>query len=667
MKKINTIIFTLIMLFSCFIPLFSNIDKVEAMVSSYTYAYIDAIDLGPRSCPSTSCDRIYDDEGYIIWMDRPRTVEVIGYSGDWAQIKFNFWGFTYTGYVLQKYLGNKQTVTLDENYANSLRAKGFPESYIESLTKMHAIHPKWNFEVSETGVSLTDAVNGEYNPIYKNLMSTSNTTLLSTDPGAYNNGYYTAFEPGWYAPSKDTLKYYLDPRNFLDDNSIFMFEQLSFNNSVTESDIQNMLNNSFMSGSFNYNGSNMTYARAFLEVGRETNVNPVHLAARVLQEQGYSGSLTSEMDGGNGQTYYNYFNFNAYGSTTSEIVNNALSYAKSNGWNNPYAAIKGGAEGISDGYINNNQDTLYYEKFNIVGESRYWHQYMANIMAPYTESMSAYRSYFKSGLVDNSYTFKIPVYTDMGKATVIPTKSNNNNLSSLEVSNCTLNPAFNSAISKYNCSVSYDISNVSIKANLSDSKAKLEGTGTKSLNVGDNKVEIKVTAENGDIRTYNINIIRKDKEKEIVEPSSTTNIATPSDVAKAIGLKNSNNNLSGFTLGEDVSKVINSFKSNSNVKEVKVLNSSNKEITSGLVTTGQKIVITTSTTETYNVIVYGDTNGDGKVSAQDFSKIKSHILKSSTLTGAYISAADVNKDGKVSAQDFSKVKSHILGASKLVQ
>ncbi|MBR2712836.1 MAG: cadherin-like beta sandwich domain-containing protein [Bacilli bacterium] len=666
MKKINSIIFILLMVFSCFIPLFSNVKKVEAMVSSYTYAYIDAIDLGPRSCPSTDCSRIYDDEGYIIWMDRPRTVEVIGYSGDWAKIKFNFWGFTYTGYVLQKYLGNKKTVTLDENYANSLRSKGFPESYIESLTKMHAIHPKWNFEVSETGVSLSEAVDGEYNPIYKNLMSTSNTTLLSTDPGAYNNGSYTAFEPGWYAPSKDTLKYYLDPRNFLDDNSIFMFEQLSYNSSVTESDIQSMLNNSFMSGSFNYNGQNYTYARAFLEVGRETNVNPVHLAARVLQEQGYSGSLTSEMDGGNGQTYYNYFNFNAYGSSTSEIVGNALSYAKACGWNNPYLAIKGGAEGISDGYIDNNQDTLYYEKFNIVGGSRYWHQYMANIMAPYTESMSAYRSYFSAGLVDNAYTFKIPVYTDMGKATVIPTKSNNNNLSSLEVSNCTLNPAFNSAISTYNCSVSYDVSSVSIKANLSDSKAKLEGTGTKSLNVGDNNFELKVTAENGDVRTYKINIIRKDEIKEIVTPSDGSSVS-PSEVIKNIGYKNTNNNLSGFTLGEDVSKIIVNIRKNNNVKSVKILDSKNNELLTGKISTGQKIVITTNTTETYNVIVYGDTNGDGKVSAQDFSKIKSHILKSSTLTGAYISAADVNKDGKVSAQDFSKVKSHILGASKLVQ
>ena len=343
MKKINTYLLSFVMLLSCILPFIPS--KVEALANSYTYAYIDATELSVRTCPSTSCNRIVHDEGGTIWLYRPRVVEVIGYSGSWAQIKWNYWGFTYTGYILQEYLGNKKTVTLDQNYANTLRSKGFPESYVESLTKMHAIHPKWNFEVSNTGVSLTDAVNGEYSPVYKNLISTTNRNQLSTDPAAYSNGSYIQFEPGWYAPSKDTLKYYMDPRNFLDDNSIFMFEQLSYNSNVTESDVQSMLNGTFMAGSFNYNGQTYTYARAFMEAGRNNNVNPVHLAARVLQEQGTNGSATSSMSYG-GQTYYNYFNFNASGSTTSEIVNNALSYARSKGWNNPYLAINGGAAGI---------------------------------------------------------------------------------------------------------------------------------------------------------------------------------------------------------------------------------------------------------------------------------------------------------------------------------
>ena len=652
MKKINITILSLIMFLSCIIPFVPS--KVEAMASSYTYAYIDATDLGPRSCPSVNCGRTYHDEGGIIWLDRPRVVEVIGYSGSWAQIKWNYWGFTYTGYILQEYLGNKKTVTLDQNYANTLRSKGFPESYVENLTKMHAIHPNWNFEVSNIGVSLTDAVNGEYSPIYKNLISTTNKNQLSTDGAAYSNGTYTQFEPGWYAPSKDTLKYYMDPRNFLDDNSIFMFEQLSYDSNQTESVVQSILNGTFMAGSYSYNGSAYTYAKTFVEAGKKYGVSPVHLAARVLQEQGTNGSATSYMES-DGKVYYNYFNFNASGSTTSEIVSNALSYAKRNNWSNPYLAIMGGAEDISDGYISNKQDTLYYQKFNIVGENRYWHQYMANIQAPYRESYTTYSSYWDANLVNSSFTFKIPVYSDMGGSTYIATKSNNNNLKSLTFDTGTIYPAFDSAITNYTLEVGSYVTSVNLKAETSDSKASVSGTG--NINVENNStIKVTVTAEDSSTKTYTITVSKK-----------TSSTEGPTDVLKASGYSVSSDNVSGFTLGEDVSKIISNIKSKYSSSTVKVFDKNNKEITSGLVSTGQKITVTNNSTSTYNIVIYGDTNGDGKVSAIDYSKVKLHILNTTKLTGAYNAAADTNKDGKVSAIDYSKIKSHILNINKLSQ
>ena len=119
MKKVFNILFLFIMTFSLITPF--NINKANAIASSFTRAYINATELGPRTCPSTSCDRVRHDEGGIIWLYRPRVVEVIGYSGDWAQIKFNYYGFTYTGFILQKYLGDKQTYNIDMNYVQSLR------------------------------------------------------------------------------------------------------------------------------------------------------------------------------------------------------------------------------------------------------------------------------------------------------------------------------------------------------------------------------------------------------------------------------------------------------------------------------------------------------------------------------------------------------------------
>ena len=449
----------------------------------------------------------------------------------------------------------------------------------------------------------------------------------------------------------------MDPRNFLDDNSIFMFEQLSYNSSVTEADVQSMLNGTFMAGSFNYNGRTYTYAKAFMEAGKNNNVNPVHLAARVLQEQGTRGSATSSMNYG-GQTYYNYFNFNASGSTTSEIVNNALSYARSHGWNNPYLAINGGASGISNGYISNNQDTLFYQKFNLVGSSRYWHQYMANIQAPYKESYTTYSSYFNNNLLNNSYTFKIPVYSDMPAGTVIATKSNNNNLKALSISNVTLNPAFNSNVTSYNSTVENSVSSVVVSATKAHDKATVTGTGTINLNVGTNIIKVNVKAEDGSTKTYTITITRKEQVK--VDPGK----ATPDNVVSSAGYQNTSNNLTGFTVGQDVSKIINTVKNNYSNSTVKVLNSSNKEIKSGVVATGQKISITVNgSTKTYNVVIRGDLTGDGKINALDYVKLKSALTnKSSTNL-----SMDVTKDGKVNALDYVKLKANIVSKTNVAQ
>ena len=657
MKKVINYFLSFLMMISLIVPFIPL--KVYAMETSFTYAYINETELSVRQCPSTDtsvCPRLKDCDGDTIWLWRPRAVEVIGKEGDWSKIRFNYWGYTYEGYVYTYYLDQYETYTLDQNYGNQLRAKGFPESYIEKLLKMHAKHPSWNFEVSNTGVSLEDAVNGEIIPISKNLISTRDLNQLSTDPAAYSNGYYVQFEPGWYAPSRDALRYYLDPRNFLDDNSIFMFEQLSYNESQNENVVQNILNGSFLAGNYSYNGETKTYASTFVEAGKKYGVSPVHLAARVLQEQGKSGSMTASMDGGDGKTYYNYFNFGASGNSTDAIYNGALNYAKRSGWDSPYASIMGATSEISDGYITNNQDTLYYEKFNIIGSSRYWHQYMANVQAPYSEGYTTYRSYWDAHISDLSFTFKIPVYTDMGSGTVLPTQSSNNNLKSLSITNTSLVPGFDSSITEYKAYVTSNITKVNIKAEVADSKAKVTGTGDINISANTTNASVKVTAEDGSVKEYKITIIKTESGKD-----------TPKEIANSIGLTVKDNNISGFSIGRDISDYVNMIKTNFNTSEVKVYDSY-KEITSGIVKTGLKFKIKNNGEEaTYTVILYGDTNCDGKISAQDFAKVKSHLLGATKLSGDSIYSADTNKDGKISAQDFAKIKSHLLGASKLQQ
>ena len=83
---------------------------------------------------------------------------------------------------------------------------------------------------------------------------------------------------------------------------------------------------------------------------------------------------------------------------------------------------------------------------------------------------------------------------------------------------------------------------------------------------------------------------------------------------------------------------------------------------SGTVVTGDKVTISTGNEEgTYTIILYGDTNGDGAISAIDLLNVQKIIINKSNLSGAYYKAADTNKDGKISAIDLLNVQKHILG------
>lgn len=70
--------------------------------------------------------------------------------------------------------------------------------------------------------------------------------------------------------------------------------------------------------------------------------------------------------------------------------------------------------------------------------------------------------------------------------------------------------------------------------------------------------------------------------------------------------------------------------------------------------------------QTYTCKLYGDVNGDGKISVMDYVKIKNHILKYKVLSDELsMSVADVNKDNKVSVMDYVKIKNDILNIKKL--
>ena len=95
---------------------------------------------------------------------------------------------------------------------------------------------------------------------------------------------------------------------------------------------------------------------------------------------------------------------------------------------------------------------------------------------------------------------------------------------------------------------------------------------------------------------------------------------------------------------------------------VKILNSQGAEYT-GTVCTGNKLAVYQNNTlvKTYDIIVTGDVNGDGKVGMADLVKVNRHLLNISGLTGLEAVAADVNQSGgTISMADLVMINRCIL-------
>ncbi|MCH5342422.1 MAG: hypothetical protein J1E64_00175 [Acetatifactor sp.] len=298
----------------------------------------------------------------------------------------------------------------------------FPASYQAALVELKNQYPSWIFVPMNTGLNWSTVINNEIGGgkslIYKNQPD-------YTKEGLYDTG-------NWYYASRAILEYYMDPRNSLTLDSIFQFEQLTYNESYhTEAAVESFLNKTFMNSSQKAPGTVMTYAHIFWSIGAEEGrkVSPFHLAARVYQEQGQGDSplISGNYPGYVG--YYNYFNVGASGTTNEQVIVSGLQYAKDHGWDNAYHSILGGADVISANYIRKGQDTLYLQKFNVNptgGYPLYTHQYMQNIMAPTTEGSSIMKLYQGASSLDNTFVFKIPVFNNMpGSASAKPTSSTN--------------------------------------------------------------------------------------------------------------------------------------------------------------------------------------------------------------------------------------------------
>ncbi|MBR2295134.1 MAG: hypothetical protein IJ869_05175 [Clostridiales bacterium] len=299
----------------------------------------------------------------------------------------------------------------------------FPASYASGLWLLHNLHPAYQFRAYETGLDFATVLDNEDNADRSLANVNSHPGWVQSSSPVYDGG-------GWMSATNDVVRYFLDPRNCLDPQHIFQFEMLSFDSSAqTVEGVRNIIAGSFM------DTDEYDYAQIIYDAGQTANVSPYFLASRILQEMGYQGQ--SALCHGTLEGYEGYYNFYNIGSTPDpDIENGALingaryamwgrdpdaqeiteeEAALMLPWNSVERAITGGALWISSSYTAVGQDTLYFQKFDVIDneDGLYLHQYAQNISMAYTEGARYFAGYASINMLDQPFTFVIPVYTGL--------------------------------------------------------------------------------------------------------------------------------------------------------------------------------------------------------------------------------------------------------------
>ena len=324
---------------------------------------------------------------------------------------------------------NKSMATASKTYTQTIKSgiDAFPESYREYLNELKDKHPNWNFEAYYTGISWDELVENETDHGHNRIIKSADSLWLCSCKNVAS---------GYACASESIIKYYMDPRNFIkNDVLVFQFLEMTYNPNVqNKAGVESILKNTFMNTTVEIKDrGTMSYADIIMEAAKQSNMSPYSIATKIIQEVGSSGSESVSGTYAGFEDYYNFFNYGA--NDEGSAVSNGLAYAVSKGWNNQYIAIVEGAKLLANDYTNAGQNTAYFYKWDVVGDTiltagntitissdcLFRHQYMTNIQDPTSQTSRLYNTYLSNDILDASLNFIIPVYNDMPNLNKLPT------------------------------------------------------------------------------------------------------------------------------------------------------------------------------------------------------------------------------------------------------
>ncbi|MCH5320827.1 MAG: fibronectin type III domain-containing protein [Eubacterium sp.] len=213
------------------------------------------------------------------------------------------------------------------DYGETLRSKGFPESYINDLVALHNAHPKWIFEPLKTNLDFQTAVNGERKTHKSQLiqkLSSTSTSMYCDCSSCKKNGNYVIQEgSSWVSASETAVKYYMDPRNFLNEKEIFQFESIAYDGTQTQSGVEAILKGTWMydtpisyyntAGNYVTLASKITYSDSIMSSALRSGMSAYYLASKIRQENGGATASALAVSGKTSpfQGIFNYYNIGA--------------------------------------------------------------------------------------------------------------------------------------------------------------------------------------------------------------------------------------------------------------------------------------------------------------------------------------------------------------------
>ena len=596
-----------------------------------------------------------------------------------------------------------------------LGIENFPEEYKEVLEQIKKLHPNWTFEAYYTGLPWDTLILNETATHGRNRVIKSADAPWRCSCGNVASGYACA--------SKGIVKYYLDPRNFLNEVNIFQFLEISYNEKIHTIDgVKSAVKGTFLDNSVTYKVFEMKEVPVEeneSEIEENITTEETEISNNVV-ENALNNTVTNQTIN---NTVVNETNTPTekekeevktelkeieveYTKHYAEII---LEAAKQSNMS-PYSIVtkiiqEVGTKGSSSvsgtyegykGYYNFYNLGAYDSGNAIVNGLRYardkgWNnQYVAIIEGAkeignsYTNAGQNTAYFYKWDVVGTKIlvsgeTQKVSssnMFWHQYMTNVQDPTSQSKSLYNTYAKNGVLDEALNFIIPIYE---NMPVSSVSLPTGLTTDDGDLyyvnctdglsvrenpSTSGKKLESLSKNTVVVVIEREKVEANGYKWDKIRlaNGVTGYVASKYLTFKAASTAEPEIPETPVPETPEEPEITTPEEITNGKFKIEETNIVVVPGVTITEISENATGELKTGSKIKIDD---KEYIVVAKGDVNGDGEVKATDYMRIKNYIMGTAELTDAQKQAADVNGDGEVKATDYMKIKNYIMGSSNI--